>query len=59
MLVAPEDLEEFVRSIESVIKCPELRFRLGKAARTKAFCTMDVVSMIRAHEQLYEQVLRT
>jgi glycosyltransferase involved in cell wall biosynthesis len=57
ILLTPNDQKQLVHSVEKMIDCPEQRRRLGEAARTKAFRTMDVLGMVRAYEELYEQLL--
>ncbi len=57
ILLPPNNLERLVQAIRELIDPPEQRRRLGTAARAKAFETMDVSSMIRAHEDLYESLV--
>lgn len=55
-LVQPGDLEGLARSMESLLRHRGVRQSLGMAAARRARENFDVSDMVRAHEEVYENV---
>ena len=55
VLVAPGSSDELARAIESLVRNPEVRARLGEAARARA-TDFDVARAVRRIEAVYDEV---
>lgn len=58
LLVPPEDAAALARAIQHLAMDPDLRARLGAAARRRVEQHYTVEREVAAHEQLYEEVLK-
>jgi glycosyltransferase involved in cell wall biosynthesis len=57
LLVGPRDVEALVQALTTVLRDPELRARMGAAARIRVEQRYSLVSMVDAYEDLYDQIL--
>lgn len=57
MLVPPEDPQALANAISALLASPDLRARLGAAARDRARTRYGVPHMVRAVEQVYADLL--
>lgn len=57
MLVENEDEIGFANALQTLVDSPELRQRMGQAARAYAVKHFDIRNTVRAYEQLYESIL--
>jgi glycosyltransferase involved in cell wall biosynthesis len=56
-LVAPGDLHGLAESMNSLLKDPAARESMGAAAASRARKNFDVSNMVRAYEEVYEDLL--
>lgn len=57
LLVESEDERGLASALQTLIDSPEVRHRMGQAARAHAVKHFDIRNTVRAYEQLYESVL--
>jgi glycosyltransferase involved in cell wall biosynthesis len=58
LLVAPRDADELVQALTTALRQPELRARMGAAARIRVEQRYSLASMVDAYEDLYDQLVR-
>ena len=56
-LVAPGDVQGFAKSMKSLLKYQAAREFMGAAAASRARKNYDVANMVRAYEDVYEELL--
>jgi glycosyltransferase involved in cell wall biosynthesis len=56
-LVPPGDAEALGTALRTLVADPELRLRMGRAARARATEKFDLPEMRQAHLDLYERLL--
>jgi len=56
-LVAPGDLQGLAKSMSTLLKYDSVRSSMGAAAASRARKNYDVSNMVRAYEEVYEEVL--
>jgi len=56
-LVAPGDLQGLAKSMNTLLKYDAVRSSMGAAAASRARKNYDVSNMVRAYEEVYEEVL--
>jgi glycosyltransferase involved in cell wall biosynthesis len=57
MLVPPQDPEALARQIVQLLEEPELRERLGRAARKQAEAEFDITKAVKRLETIYDELL--
>lgn len=57
LLVLPKDVEMLTEAVASLVESPELRSRMGAAARSVALSKFSDVAMARATTSLYEEIM--
>jgi glycosyltransferase involved in cell wall biosynthesis len=58
ILVPNEDRDALVAAMQRVVEQPDLRERMGRAARCRAVERFDIRQTVRAYEALYEEILQ-
>ena len=59
LLVPPEDTEALARAIQRLAEDPDLRARLGVAARQRVVQHYTIKHEVAAYEQFYKEILRS
>ena len=57
LLVAPRDADALVRALTTVLRDPDLRAKMGRAARIRVEQRYSVAPMVDAYEDLYERLV--
>lgn len=57
LLVSPGEVPSMVAAIRELVAAPDLRIRMGQAARTFAASNFSEGKMVQAYEALYNEVV--